>query len=91
MDASFRVRSTSLRAFRKFVVFLLLTPLIAVGGFVVFSFPPIVSLKWAHPVRTMMMWQRSGAVDQRWVPIEDISAALQSAVVAAAEHVASVS
>lgn len=58
-------------------------PLTALGGFLVFTFPPVLSLKWAHPVRTMMMWQKPGGVEQRWVPMKDIAAALQSSVVGA--------
>lgn len=77
------IRSSRVSTLRKLFVFVLLSPLIAFGGFLVFSFPPVLSLRWAHPVRTMMMWQRLGPVDQRWVPLEDISAALQSTVVAA--------
>ncbi len=68
---------------RKIFVFLLWTPVIAVGGFLVFTIPPVLSLRWADPVRTAFMWRQPGPVAQTWVPLVRISPALQSSVVSA--------
>jgi len=67
----------------KLLRFVLWTPFIALGGFLVFTLPPVMSLRWAYPVRTAMMLLKPGPVDQRWVPMKDIAPALASAVVAA--------
>jgi monofunctional glycosyltransferase len=67
----------------KLFVFLCWTPVIAVGVFLVFTLPPVLSLRWAHPVRTAFMWQKPGGVDERWVPLGGIAPALTSDVVSA--------
>ncbi|HEX5037294.1 MAG TPA: monofunctional biosynthetic peptidoglycan transglycosylase [bacterium] len=66
---------------RKLFVFALMTPLIALGGFFVFTLPPVACLRFSYPVRTAMMLLKPGPVDQRWVPMKDIAPSLGSAVV----------
>jgi monofunctional biosynthetic peptidoglycan transglycosylase len=67
----------------KILRFLLWTPFIALGGFLVFTLPPVTSLRWTHPIRTAMMILKPGSVDQRWVSMKDIAPALASDVVSA--------
>jgi monofunctional biosynthetic peptidoglycan transglycosylase len=76
---------------RSFLKYMILLSLISLAGFVAFQFvyPDISSLKKKDPKKTAMMeyreteWKKEGQkyrVDQKWVPLRDISPYLIKAV-----------